>query len=72
MSDPVAKAIEVTRIGLLFSAPDKGAKLAKLTLKQADVCGSKIEMVAGEMVYGREYVKSLTAAELKEMLLEMV
>ncbi|WP_242218825.1 hypothetical protein [Shinella zoogloeoides] len=69
MSDPYLAALRAARVGLLFSHPEEGMALARLIPREVANSVNGLECIGGDLLYEREYVKSLTHAELKTALL---
>lgn len=69
MDDPVYTAIIATKISLLFSHPDEGRRLAPLQPRQVDSTETGIAARRGELLYKREFVKSLTQQQLRDRLI---
>lgn len=69
MSDPYLAALRAARVGLLISHPKEAMALACLMPREVAKAVNGLECVGGDLLYEREYVKSLTHSELKAALL---
>lgn len=69
MSDPYLAALRAARVGLLISHPKEGMALARLMPREVAKSVNGLGCIGGDLLYEREYVKSLTQAELKTALL---
>ena len=69
MSDPYLAALRAARVGLLISHPKEAMALACLIPREVAKAVNGLECIGDDLLYERDYVKSLTHAELKTALL---
>ena len=71
MNDPILAAIRAVEISLLFSHPDDGRVISRLRPREVRKANCGIERSGVYLLYERDFVKSMTHAQLKAALLSI-
>lgn len=72
MNDPILKAIQGAILGICLSDPATGARLLRLKLQPSMDIRTALKVDGPLLHFSREHVKSLTVAELKKVLANVV